>query len=111
MKIEAIHGSDMTFDEWISSHGLELIAVERPNWCHVRSTPEQTAASRWYVHAKGVEVMDRSMLVGEHGNGPTPEAAKADYERVLRGKRVCVNAMRPERREIQCPNEWKAAQP
>lgn len=53
--------------------------------------------------------MERGMLRGVGGNGNTPEAAIADYASELRGKRIAIDAYKPTRREIQCPNEWEKA--
>lgn len=83
-----------SFEEFAEQHGLVMEIRERP------ASLGLGPAARYYASFRGAEV-------SAYGNGPTKEAAIADYARQLRGRRLVVGANTDKRREIQCPNEWE----
>ena len=59
--------------------------------------------NRFYARFESCEVMDGRALVGLCGDGPTPEDAVQDYARNIQLKRICIDAMRDSRKEIEVP--------
>ena len=96
MKVEPL-APRMTFDEFCETHGLDLVAHERPLRHNL---------PRWHVSSPGLEIMGNGILTSTFGDGDTPEEAKLAYAERLRGERLVVNAYREERREFNAPNEW-----
>lgn len=97
--IERLGGTPVSFEKFAENNGLEMVVRERSS--------EAPAQCRFYASFKYVEVMDRGFLVGQYGDGETPESAIAAYRDKLRGKRVVYRACSTfDRREFQCPSEW-----
>lgn len=90
-----------SFKEFADQHGLVMEICEHP------ASLGLGPAARYHASFHGAEVSEPGVLVGAYGNGPTKEAAIADYARELRGRRLVVGAYTDKRREIQCPNEWE----
>lgn len=89
-----------SFEQFADAHGLVLEIHERP-----RSI--EGDGMRFYAHFKRAEVKDRGGLLSLNGNGATKQAAIEEYAKRLRGQTLVIGAYTPERREIQCPNEWQ----
>jgi hypothetical protein len=96
------HGDSVTFSEFADKYDVKMVVRERPRdlWRH----------GRYFASFDRVDVMERGMLRSEHGNGETPEAAIVDYAQRLLGKRLAIdaNGANGARREVTCPNVWKA---
>lgn len=60
-------------------------------------------AVRFYAHFSCCEIADNGCLVGVFGDGPSPEAAIADYGKQISGRRLIHRAYQPERKEIAVP--------
>lgn len=99
MKVEVVRvgGGPVKFEDFADKHGLIM---------QVRERGGANASAAYYAHFGDVEVMERGCLIGEYGNGATPEEAIENYRRALRGKRLAYKAGSPWRVEIQCPTEW-----
>jgi hypothetical protein len=98
MKIERRTFPTVTFDRFCERHDLTVEIDERPRWI---------CLPRYIASIKNGETMRDGCLLGTYGNGDTEVSAVKDLERKLRGERLAVGAMTPERRNIQCPNEWE----
>lgn len=92
----------VTFDAFCETNGIEVSVYERAG---------ETGVGRYYATDHKVEEMDRGCLVGAYGNGETKEAAVLAYAARLAGKRICIDATKSYRREVQCPNEWAKETP
>ena len=78
-------------------YGLEMVVRERDaGFC---------TGSRFYAEFMGAEVMERGFLVSCYGDGSSPNEAIAAYAKELAGKRVAIDPMRPQRRNIDVPND------
>lgn len=55
------------------------------------------------------EVLEGRMLIGMHGNGPSPGAAMRDYAERIAGKTLAFNAHASERREFHAPAKFDEA--
>jgi hypothetical protein len=97
LNIKRVGGGPVTLEEFADRHGLEMEVHERQKHIGLR---------RYYAHFKDAEVGEGGMLIGTAGNGDTPEEAIADYADEIAGRRLVIRAARPERRELECPNEW-----
>lgn len=95
-------GEQLTFAEFADKHGLEMQVAERTIDDYIK----RHKIARWCAHFKHAEVKGPGILSSVSGNGDTPEQAIADYARQLPGQLLVIDAFRPTRREIQCPNEW-----
>jgi hypothetical protein len=85
-------GSPCTLEEFADRHGLTMVVRER--------RADMGPAMRFYA--------DGSLLVGTYGDGPTPEAAIADYALEIRGgRRLVYGAWTHDRREFETPYEWE----
>ena len=96
--IHLFGGGEKSLEAFADAHALTMIVRER-------GEHSSRYGKRFYAHFDGVEVMDRGMLVTDTGNGDTPEEAIEDYLGRLRGKRIAIRAYRPERVEVDVPNE------
>lgn len=56
--------------------------------------------NRFYAHFDDCEVKDGCVLIGEYGNGSTPEEAIADYATKISMKQIVVGAFTNGRKEI-----------
>lgn len=72
---------------------------------NITLTRYQGQKGRWCCQIDRAEVMLNGGLLGEHGNGTSPDAAMADYARLIAGKRIAINAMTKDRREYNVPAE------
>lgn len=59
------------------------------------------------VRLEGADVAEGSCLIGTYGTGRTVTAAKNDYARRIRGKRLVLYAGHSERRELHIPQTLK----
>lgn len=99
--IEQRGGGRQSLSEFADRHGLELVVRERQVDGKVIMKD-----SRYMAYFMHVEVGEAGMLVGTCGNGPTPEAAIADYASQIQSKNLVFKAMDKNlRREIEVPNE------
>lgn len=90
---------EMTIEEFAERENLEMEVRERPL---PKGDPMRYHASFWHT-----AVMDRCFLVGEYGNGSTPEEAIQNYAKKISLKRVAFGALGSylglERRDINVP--------
>ena len=93
MKIERI--PETTIEEFARKHGLTLHVRER------RTTVN--SQMRFFASFENADVKDGSMLRGEFGNGNTPDGAARDYAERISLKRLAINAMQENRREVDVP--------
>lgn len=96
MKIKRIDLPTSTIEEFADLHGLTMVVTERDS---------PTGSPMRYLAAfESCEVKDECMLISAYGNGPTPEAAIADYAPRISMKTLVFNAMSPlYRKEIRTP--------
>jgi len=87
----------VTFERFCDLNSLIIEIDERPRW---------TGLPRYIAAVKDGETMRDGCLIGIYGNGETEASAIKDLERKLCGEMLAIRAMTPERRNIQCPNEW-----
>jgi hypothetical protein len=99
MRIEDRTDRPVHFAEFAEIHHLVLVFHERHG---------TDVVNRYFCDFDHAETKDDSFLVGTHGNGRTKDQALADYARELLGKVLVVGAGTKDRREIQCPDEWKS---
>jgi hypothetical protein len=96
----------ISVEDFSVKYNLSLEMCERPGFA-------ASKLHRYHCHFVSqvtghlTETKDRGCLVGTYGNGDTQEGAIADYARELIGKVLVVDSGTTDRREIQCPNEWK----
>ena len=90
-------GQPETLTEFATLHGLVIEVLERSR---------VLGSHRYCASLERVEIMDRSCLIGAHGNGSSPDEAMAAYARELAGRRIAIDAYKPERREIDVPNNF-----
>lgn len=95
-------GDQLSFAAFADKHGLTMEAHERVMDDYLK----QFNVPRWYARFKGAEVQERGGLSSPFGDGHTPDAAIRDYALRIQGTRLVIDAFKPHRREIQCPNEW-----
>jgi hypothetical protein len=98
IKVKQIAEERISFDDWLGKHELVVEVTERP--------AEYYDLPRWYASVPRLEARDGCACVGEFGNGDTTWEAISDYADKLRGKRLVLGAMGPERREFVAPREW-----
>ena len=88
-----------TLDAFAVEHGLTMVVCERSGeWGFPEGHPR-----RWFAHFERAEQKGDGVLIGVSGDGPTPEAAIADYGRRISERRLVIDAMRDTRREIEVP--------
>lgn len=99
MRIDVIRygGGSAPFAEFLESNGLRVEVRERSITGY--------ATARFYAHLPGVEVMDRGMFRSSTESGDSPELAVRKLAKALQGERVAIDAYKPERREVDVPNE------
>jgi hypothetical protein len=98
VKIVVEHAIRMTLKEFAERHDLVMEVGERPRWGW------KDDSSRWHAAFKGAEVKCDGVLIGEWGEGPTPEGAIADYASKLPGETLVIDAYTDRRREIRVPD-------
>jgi len=86
---------EMTIEAFAEANDLTMIICERP-------LPVGNDL-RYYAHFQHCEVMDKSMLISEYGNGSTPEEAVAAYAKRINMGRIVVHAYTSGRLEIKVP--------
>jgi hypothetical protein len=84
-----------TVEDFARANRLRVVVKERH--------PREGEANRFYAQIENAEIMDGSMLRGTYGDGATPDEAIAAYAREISRKRLAINAMSPERREVEAP--------
>lgn len=105
VELNLVGGGAVSFERFAERHGLTIKVTERPMWAwNLRHM--QNNDSRFYANFDRCETKNGPFLRSEYGDGPTPEFAVAAYKNNLCGKLLVIDAMKPTRREIQCPNEW-----
>jgi len=62
---------------------------------------------RFSASFDGAEIMDRGFLLGNYGNGKTPEESLKDYTKQIVGKRIVFGAYTDNRKEFVVPDEFK----
>jgi hypothetical protein len=90
-----IEPQPVTIQAFADGHGLEMHVHQRA----LVPFPKGT----YYANFPDAEIKDGYVLVGEHGNGDTPEEAIADYARKISGKLLVLHAGADNRSEIQVP--------
>lgn len=85
--------------EFADRHKLKLEIRERG--------ADRYKLPRYFASFPNVEVMRDGMLSGGAGNGSTPDEAASDYALQLAGRRVAIDAYKPNRREIDVPNDFR----
>ena len=99
--IEQRGGGRQSLSEFADKHGLELVVRERQVDGKVIKKD-----SRYMAHFMHVEEDEDGALAGIYGNGPTPEAAIADYASRIQSKNLAFKARnRDFARRIEVPNE------
>jgi hypothetical protein len=83
----------MKFGEYLDVLGLKLTLTRYAG-----------QGGRWCARIDRAEVMERSMLIGAHGNAKTPNGAVNDYLLQIRGKKICIGAYSDNRAEYVVPN-------
>lgn len=91
--IEAIPQSSIA--EFTKQHDLEIKVFERKE--------PKDSPIRYYAHFDGADVKGNGFLIGEYGNGTTPEQAIDDYARRIEFRTLVFNAYGEDRREIKVP--------
>ena len=91
----------VSFEEFCTLHRLEVTVRERAG---------EWGPRRYFATCDDVEVMTSDgMLRSVFGDGSTKEEACLNYSPQRSGCKIAVDAMSTsKRRELQCPNEWKA---
>ena len=69
----------------------------------IRYYPNQK--KRFCVSFENVEVKGDGVLIGQHGNGPSPKEAVDEYVRSIQGKIIVVNAYKNGRLEYEVPKD------
>lgn len=87
----------MHIEEFADKHDLVMVVNERPKDLPVRNLP------RFYARFKNAETKNRDILAGSFGNGESEEEAICEYAKEISGKLLVIDAMTPQRREIQVP--------
>jgi hypothetical protein len=96
--IEPVAGGSCSLEAFAARHDLTISVRERAR--ALGNLP------RWIASFQHVEIMEGGMLRSASGNGETPEAAVADYARIIAGHRLVCNAYTSDRKEFQAPNEF-----
>ena len=85
----------MSIEEFAERYGLTMVVRER-------NVPEGSSL-RFYAHFKYAEIKDGRILIGESGNGATPEDAIDDYAKQIELKHLVVDAFGKNRTEMDVP--------
>jgi hypothetical protein len=93
---------EMTIEEFADQQGFEMVVVERPSTT-LQSHYHNGENRRFYAHFASVELCEGNVLVGTYGEGPTIEAAIADYAGKISERRVAKDAYRDDRKEVMVP--------
>jgi hypothetical protein len=88
---------ESTLEDFANKHGLVMEVRERSG--RYVSNP----STRFYAHFKRCEVKDGCMLGSISGNGPTEEAAIADYGRRISEQHLVFNAYGSDRVDLVAP--------
>lgn len=100
-ELKPIGGGTMTAQEFSERHGLKMVVCERP-----REYWNYREQNRYYARFDGCEMKDGAMLVGNIGDGSTPEEAVKAYLDEIRGRTIVKRAYHEDRRDIAVPNEF-----
>lgn len=97
MKIIKFKKAAMEILDFEKQYNLELTVYERD--------PEAKDLPRYYAHFDSADTkVGKCCLLGEHGDGNTPEEAIKDYCRKISNKTLVIDAMSAtNRREIKVP--------
>jgi hypothetical protein len=90
----------MKLEKFAEEHGLKMSVRERSATHYCFGDFEN---NRWFASFDNVDVLEPSVLIGAHGNGPTPAKAIRDYAKQISEKNLCVDAFKPTRKEIYAP--------
>lgn len=93
MRVERI--PEMTLDEFAAREGLELIVMER--------RLPIGHPSRFYARFDRCETKGDGVLIGEYGDGATPEDAADEFRQMISLKTLVYSAYTDARREIVVP--------
>ena len=91
MRIERIKEQNIL--DFEKEHGLDLVITER-------SKEYMNPVYKFYARFENTETKGDGILIGEYGNGNTPEEAINDYCNLISGKRIVFKAYTEERKEI-----------
>ena len=98
-RLEAI--PDIDIKSFAEANALTVVVRERPK--------DSGDPARYYAAFDRCDTMGDGVLIGEFGNGATPDEAIAAYARKVSNKRIVVNAHTPQRREMNVPRlRWPA---
>lgn len=95
MKIIREDIPSMTIEQFADAHNLVMQVNER-------RLPVGDPA-RYYARFKQCEIGDSGVLIGEYGDGSTPEEAIDNYADAISLKHIVIGAYTQERREIDAP--------
>ena len=100
MKIkDNCYDDEMTLLEFDEKNDLELEIYERTGWWN----PNFGEDGRYYCHFKNSDIKNGNMLVGVSGDGRTKQAAVDNYVGRISDKKLVIDALKKERREIRVP--------
>jgi len=88
----------MNIEDFADAHGLEIEIHQRLR--------KPGAVDRYYAHFRNSYVFDPWIaggIIGEHGNGSTPNSAIADYAMRISGRIILVGYMTDNQREVDVP--------
>lgn len=94
MKTRTIMLPRATIEEFAEREGLVM---------EIRERSDQASPTRFYARFDKSEMLEGHFLVGNYGNGSTPEEAIANYASEISGRCLVIGAYTPERREIIVP--------
>jgi len=94
--------NEMPIEDFADINNLTMLVNER-------QTPLESSG-RFYARFSNVDVLDGSFLVGEHGNGSTPEEAIKKYANQISFKTIVCSATSIKRKEIKVPRLTYEAQ-
>jgi hypothetical protein len=92
----------MSIQDFADINNLTMLVNERP--------VPAGSGSRYYARFSNVDVLDGSFLVGESGNGSTPEEAIKKYANQISFKTIVSSATSIKRKEIKVPRLTYEAQ-
>ena len=84
IKMNLIPHNNMTLQEFAYQHGLVMVI-------HERDEGRDDDLLRYYACFENSDVRGESVLIGEYGDGDTPEIAMKDYIKHINGKVLVVS--------------------
>ncbi len=105
MKIEEHFVPIATLEDFADDHRLVMEVHERTKRYYCATNDFEN--NRYYAHFKNADTTDGYILSSVTGNGPTPEAAIADYAIRISEQLLVIDASTEKRREIVVPRLTK----